>query len=40
MVAVHVMNDLGALYYAGEIVDQDYVKAAELYEMAVDYGCY
>lgn len=33
------MNDLGALYYAGEIVDQGYVKAAELYEMAVDYGC-
>lgn len=34
------MNDLGALYYMGEIVEQDYAKAAELYEMAVDAGCY
>lgn len=34
------MNDLGALYYAGEIVEQDYVKAAELYEMAMEHGCY
>lgn len=28
------MNDLGALYYMGDLVEQDYVKAAELYEMA------
>lgn len=34
------MNDLGALYYMGDIVEQDYRKAAELYEMAVDAGCY
>lgn len=33
------MNDLGALYYRGELVEQDYVKAAELYEMAADRGC-
>lgn len=30
------MNDLGALYYMGDLVGQDYVKAAELYEMAAD----
>ena len=30
------MNDLGALYYMGDLVEQDYVKAAELYEMAAD----
>lgn len=34
------MNDLGALYYMGDLVEQDYVKAAELYEMAADAGCY
>lgn len=34
------INDLGALYYAGEFVDQDYAKAAELYKMAVDADCY
>lgn len=34
------MNDLGALYYRGDGVEQDYVKAAELYEMAADAGCY
>ena len=34
------MNDLGALYYMGELVEQDYVKAAELYEMAMNHGCY
>ncbi|MDO4291086.1 MAG: tetratricopeptide repeat protein [Eggerthellaceae bacterium] len=34
------MNDLGALYYMGDIVEQDYHKAAELYEMAADAGCY
>lgn len=28
------VNDLGALYYMGDLVEQDYVKAAELYEMA------
>lgn len=30
------MNDLGALYYMSDLVEQDYVKAAELYEMAAD----
>lgn len=34
------MNDLGALYYMGELVEQDYAKAAELYEMAMAHGCY
>ncbi len=34
------MNDLGALYYMGDLVEQDYIKAAELYEMAADAGCY
>ena len=34
------MNDLGALYYMGDLVGQDYAKAAELYEMAADAGCY
>lgn len=34
------MNDLGVLYYMGDIVEQDYQKAAELYEMALDAGCY
>ena len=34
------MNDLGALYYMGEIVPQDYDRAAELYTMAADNGCY
>ena len=34
------MNDLGALYYMGDLVEQDYAKAAELYEMAADAGCY
>lgn len=34
------MNDLGALYYMGDLVEQDYVKAAELYEMAMNHGCY
>ena len=28
------VNDLGALYYMGDLVEQDYVKAAELYGMA------
>ena len=28
------MNDLGALYHMGDLVEQDYVKAAEFYEMA------
>lgn len=34
------MNDLGVLYYMGDLVEQDYHKAAELYEMAADGGCY
>ena len=34
------MNDLGALYYMGDFVEQDYAKAAELYEMAMEHGCY
>lgn len=34
------MNDLGAMYYMGEFVEQDYAKAAELYEMAMEHGCY
>lgn len=34
------MNDLGAMYYMGDLVEQDYQKAAELYEMAADAGCY
>lgn len=34
------MNNLGALYYLGDLVEQDYAKAAELYEMAMDHGCY
>lgn len=34
------MNDLGALYYMGDLVEQDYAKAAELYEMAMNHGCY
>ncbi len=33
------MNDLGALYYMGELVEQDFQKAADLYEMAMDRGC-
>ena len=33
-------NNLGALYYSGEFVEQDYEKAAELYELAMDWGCY
>lgn len=34
------MNDLGALYYMGDLMEQSYAKAAELYEMAADAGCY
>lgn len=30
--------DLGALYYSGLIFEQDYAKAKELFEMAVDMG--
>lgn len=33
------MNDLGALYYMGDIVDQNYEKARQFYEMAIDHGC-
>lgn len=32
-------NDLGALYYLGDFVEQDYKKAAELYELAIQWGC-
>ncbi|WP_251197451.1 tetratricopeptide repeat protein [Anaerotardibacter muris] len=32
-------NDLGTLYYMGELVEQDYAKAAELYELAIGWGC-
>lgn len=31
--------DFGALHYSGQIFDQDYAKAMELYEIAVDLGC-
>lgn len=34
------MNYLGALYYMGDLVEQDYQKAAELYEMATNAGNY
>lgn len=34
------MNDLGYMYYMGNFVEQDYPKAAELYEMAMENGCY
>ena len=34
------MNDLGALYCMGDIVEQDYHMAADLYEEAMDHGCY
>ena len=34
------MNELGALYEMGDLVEQDYAKAAELYEMAADAGCF
>lgn len=34
------MNNLGALYYLGDIVEQDYAKAADLYEMAVEAGSF
>lgn len=33
-------NDLGALYYMGDIVPQDYEKAAKLYEQAIGWGCF
>ena len=32
-------NDLGAMYYMGDLVEQDYRKAAELYELAIEWGC-
>lgn len=31
-------NELGALYYTGDIVEQDYQKAAECYELAAQAG--
>ncbi len=38
--SANCMNDLGALYYMGEVVEQNFAKAADLYEMAVDAGCH
>ena len=32
------MNALGAHYYLGDIFEQDFTKAKELYQMAVDHG--
>lgn len=34
------MTSLGGMYYLGEVVPQDYHKAAELYEMAANAGNY
>ncbi|MBY4797161.1 sel1 repeat family protein [Collinsella sp. AGMB00827] len=34
------MHNLGAAYYMGSIVEQDYHKAAELYELACRHGFY
>lgn len=34
------MHDLGCRYYMGDLVSQDYGRAAELYEMAMDAGSY
>lgn len=31
-------NELGALYYTGDIVEQDYAKAAECYQIAANLG--
>ncbi len=33
-------NDLGAMYYMGELVHQDYGKAERLYKVAMEFGCY
>ncbi len=33
------MNDLGAYYYMGGVLEQDYQKARDLYQMAADRGC-
>ena len=33
------MNDLGAYYYMGDVLEQDYQKARDLYQMAADRGC-
>ena len=33
-------NNLGAAYYMGSVVEQDYEKAAELYKLAMGWGCY
>ena len=33
-------NNLGSLYYLGDIVEQDYVRAAALYELAMEWGCH
>lgn len=32
------MNALGAHYYLGDFFEQDFAKAKELYQMAVDHG--
>ncbi|MCH4084657.1 MAG: hypothetical protein LKF00_10005 [Olsenella sp.] len=37
--SVVCMNDLGACYYMGDILEQDYQRARELYQMAADHGC-
>lgn len=31
-------NNLGTLYYLGELVEQDYAKAAQLFQLAIDWG--
>ncbi len=33
-------NNLGAAYYLGSVVEQNYEKAAELYKLAMQWGCY
>ena len=33
-------NNLGSLYYLGDIVEQDYARAAALYELAMEWGCH
>lgn len=37
--SVACMNDLGTYYYLGDLTDQDYEAAAELYGMASERGC-
>ena len=33
-------NTLGTLYYEGDIVEQDYERARQLYELAMEWGCH